>query len=63
MGTLLMAILLIFLIGTIPSYRYSQRWGYAPSAFLGLLAVVLLELIFMGAVPWFGWTLGPGPRF
>ena len=59
MGTLFLAILLLFLLGTIPAYPYSRRWGYGPAGFLGLLVVVLLVLIFMGAVPWFGWTWGP----
>ena len=58
MGTLFLLILLLFLLGTIPTHPYSKRWGYGPAGFLGLLTVALLVLIFMGAVPWFGWTLG-----
>ena len=61
MGTVLLIILLVFLLGTVPAYPYSKSWGYGPAGFLGLLAVVLLVLIFMGTVPWFGWTLGPPP--
>lgn len=61
MGTLLLIILLIMLLGSVPAYPYSRRWGYGPSGLFGLLVVVLLVLLFMGMIPWSDWTLGP-PR-
>ena len=61
MGTLLLIVLLILLLGSVPAYPYSRRWGYGPSGLFGLLVVVLLVLLFMGMLPWAGWTLGP-PR-
>jgi hypothetical protein len=61
MGTLLLIILIILLLGSVPTYPYSRRWGYGPSGLFGLLVVVLLVLLFMGMIPWTDWTLGPRP--
>jgi Protein of unknown function (DUF3309) len=61
MGTLLLIILLILLLGSVPAYPHSRRWGYGPSGLFGLLVVVLLVLLFMGSIPWWGWTVGPAP--
>jgi hypothetical protein len=48
MGTILLVILIILLIGTIPSWPYSQGWGYGPSGILGVILVVVLILFLLG---------------
>ena len=41
-GTILLIILIILLIGAVPSWPYSRNWGYGPSGVLGLILVILL---------------------
>lgn len=48
MGTILFIILILLLIGTLPTWPYSAGWGYYPSGGLGLLVVVLLVLLLLG---------------
>ncbi len=50
-GTILLIILILLLIGAIPTWPHSKGWGYYPSGALGLIVVVLLILILMGRVP------------
>ncbi len=50
MSTLLIVILILILIGAIPSWPYSRGWGYGPSGIVGLLLVILLILMLMGRV-------------
>ena len=45
MGTILLVILVLLLIGAIPSWPYSRGWGYGPSGVLGVLLVVILVLV------------------
>jgi len=45
MGLILLIILILLLLGAIPSWPYSRNWGYGPSGLLGLLLVVLLVLL------------------
>jgi len=52
MGTILLIILILLLIGGIPAWPHSRNWGYGPSGILGLLLVVLLVLILLDRVPW-----------
>ena len=47
-GTILLIIVVLLLIGAIPSWPHSRGWGYAPSGVLGLIVVVLLVLFLMG---------------
>src|SRR4051812_4405974 len=54
MGLILLVILLVLLLGSVPAYPYSRRWGYGPSGLVGTLLIVLLVLMLMGTVPW-GW--------
>lgn len=42
MYTLLVVLLVLLLLGVLPAWPYSRRWGYAPGGLLGLLLVVLL---------------------
>ena len=50
MSTLLLIILIILLLGALPTWPYSAGWGYYPSGGLGLVAIVLLVLILMGRI-------------
>jgi hypothetical protein len=47
-GTILLIILVLVLIGAIPAWPYSRGWGYGPSGIVGLIVVVLLILLLMG---------------
>ncbi len=48
MGTLLLIILVLLLIGVVPTWPYSRGWGYYPSGVIGLVLVVLLVLFLLG---------------
>ena len=48
LGTLLLIILVVVLIGAIPTWPYSRGWGYYPSGGLGLVVIILLVLLVMG---------------
>ena len=50
MGTIILVILVLLLIGAIPSWPYSRSWGYRPSGALGLILVVVLILVLMGRI-------------
>jgi hypothetical protein len=50
MTTILIIILIIILIGAIPSWPYSRSWGYGPSGILGVVVVILLILALMGRI-------------
>lgn len=50
LGTILLVILILILIGALPNWRYSSTWGYGPSGVLGVIVVILLILILMGRV-------------
>jgi len=47
-STLLLIVLIILLIGSLPTWPYSNGWGYYPSGGLGLIVVILLILLLMG---------------
>ncbi len=48
MGTILLLILIILLLGALPTWPYSSGWGYYPSGGLGLILLILLILWLMG---------------
>ncbi|QDL53706.1 DUF3309 family protein [Rhodoferax aquaticus] len=48
LGSILLIILVLMLIGALPSWQHSQAWGYGPSGGLGVVPVVLLVFILMG---------------
>ena len=48
LGTILLIVLILLLIGAIPSWPHSRSWGYGPSGLLGLVVVVMLVLLMMG---------------
>jgi hypothetical protein len=47
-GTILLIVLVLLLIGVIPSWPHSRGWGYGPSGMLGLIVIILLVLVLMG---------------
>ena len=50
LGTILLIILILILIGVIPTWPYSRGWGYGPGGVVGLILIVLLILVLMGRV-------------
>ena len=48
MGTILLVILVLMLLGALPTWPHSRTWGYAPSGGLGLVVVILLILVLLG---------------
>ncbi|MEK9142969.1 MAG: DUF3309 family protein [Nitrospirota bacterium] len=48
MSTLLLIILILFLVGALPTWPYSAKWGYGPSSGLGLILLVLVILLLTG---------------
>ncbi|MDB5447073.1 MAG: hypothetical protein JWQ97_2390 [Phenylobacterium sp.] len=50
LGTILIIILILALIGALPSWGYSRGWGYFPSGGLGLVLVIIVILVLMGRI-------------
>jgi hypothetical protein len=50
MGTILLIILIILLLGALPTWPYSAGWGYYPSGGLGLILLVLIVLLVLGRI-------------
>ena len=50
MGTILLVILILVLVGALPSWPYSKGWGYYPSGGLGLILLILIILLLMGRI-------------
>lgn len=50
MGTILIIVLLLLLLGAWPSWPYSRNWGYYPSGTLGLVLVIALVLALTGRI-------------
>jgi hypothetical protein len=48
MGTILLVILLLALVGVLPTWSHSRNWGYGPSGITGLLVIVLIVLLVTG---------------
>lgn len=48
LGTILLIIVVLLLVGALPSWPHSKSWGYGPSGILGLVLVVLIILFLMG---------------
>ncbi|GIK79499.1 MAG: DUF3309 family protein [Pseudorhodoplanes sp.] len=50
LGTIILIILVLALIGAIPSWSYSAGWGYGPSGLLGTILIVVLILVLLGRI-------------
>jgi hypothetical protein len=48
LGTILLIILILILIGAIPNWGYSRGWGYGPSGLVGVLLIVVIILLLTG---------------
>ncbi len=50
LGTIILIILILALVGALPTWGYSSGWGYGPSGGLGLIVVVLVILLLLGRI-------------
>lgn len=50
LSTILIIVLILLLIGAIPSWPYSRSWGYGPSGILGVILIIILVLALMGRI-------------
>lgn len=50
LGTILIIILILLLLGALPSWPYSSGWGYYPSGGLGLILVIVIILVLIGRI-------------
>ena len=50
MSLILVIVLVVLLIGALPSWGYSRGWGYYPSGGLGLIVIILLILLLLGRI-------------
>ena len=50
LGTILIVILILILVGAIPSWGHSRSWGYGPSGIVGVLLIVVIILLLTGRI-------------
>lgn len=50
MGTILLVILILFLIGALPTWPHSRNWGYGPTGGLGLVLIIVIVLVVLGRI-------------
>jgi hypothetical protein len=50
LGTVLIIILILILLGAVPSWPYSRGWGYGPSGIVGVILVIIIILVLLGRV-------------
>ena len=50
LGTILLIVLILVLIGALPSWPYSREWGYRPTGLLGVVLIVVIVLLLMGQI-------------
>jgi hypothetical protein len=48
LGTILLILLILMLVGVIPSWPHSRSWGYGPSGIIGVIVVIIIVLLLMG---------------
>ncbi len=48
MGTILLIVLILVLIGALPTWGHSKNWGYGPTGIVGLLVIVLIVMLLTG---------------
>lgn len=51
MGLVLLILVILLLVGAMPTWGYSRKWGYGPSGVLGFILVVMLILLLLGYIP------------
>jgi len=50
LGTILLIILILLLVGALPSWPHSRNWGYGPTGGLGLVLIIVIVLLLMGRI-------------
>lgn len=50
LGTILLIVIILLLVGALPTWGYSGGWGYGPSGILGVILVVLIVLLLLGRI-------------
>ena len=50
LGTILLIVLILMLIGSVPSWPHSRSWGYGPSGGLGLVVIIIIVLLVVGRI-------------
>jgi hypothetical protein len=50
LGTILIILLILLLIGAVPRWGYSRSWGYGPSGLLGLILIIIVILLLLGRI-------------
>ena len=50
LGTIILVLLILMLLGALPTWPHSKNWGYYPSGGLGLIAVILVVLLLLGRI-------------
>ncbi|HVE06751.1 MAG TPA: DUF3309 family protein [Paraburkholderia sp.] len=50
LGTILLIVLILLLIGAFPSWPYSREWGYRPTGIVGVVLIVVIVLLLMGQI-------------
>ena len=48
LGTILLIVLILILVGVIPTWPHARKWGYGPSGIVGVILVIVLVLFLMG---------------
>jgi hypothetical protein len=51
MGLILLIVVILLLVGALPTWGHSRQWGYGPSGGLGLVLLILLVLLLLGYLP------------
>lgn len=50
LGTILLILLILLIVGALPTWPYSKGWGYYPSGIIGIILIILLILVLLGRV-------------
>ncbi len=50
LGTILLIVLILMLVGALPTWGHSREWGYGPSGGLGLVVIVIIVLLLLGKI-------------
>jgi hypothetical protein len=50
LGTILLIVLILILLGVIPTWSHSRSWGYAPGGTVGLILIILIVLMLLGKI-------------
>jgi hypothetical protein len=50
LGTILVVLLVLFLLGALPTWSHSRNWGYGPSGGLGIILIILIILLVLGRI-------------